>query len=283
MRQGRERFIGTLIAIVGAALVISTGWPTQAGQATSPGDRAASVSAPVVPETLVAPQAKKVAPPSVRPRLRPTPPPGPETFRGVLPEDIGVSLPALWCLGTGEVAIEGDVSVRLSGEGSLWVSQGSSVTLDLATTYTKKSEKGGWTYDNFRGTARINGPSVRLVIKGNLLYITAEGKGKATFTGQGTFRVTQTGRQLVSGLWQKTGITEQFEQVAVKAATPQTRPLGGRRIKPPAGLLPPAPPSDAKVYPPRKRLPSDSLTTGAVPSSRLTPTTPTARSARARP
>jgi len=244
-----------------------------------PASAATTIS--VVPAVLVGTvKGGSPEPPPVRPLLRPTPASGgPVTLAGKVPEDVKVTIPALSAYGKGDIEITGDMKLRFSGDGSLWVDKASSVSLDPATTGTKTIQDDGWSWDRFRGTARVAGSSLRLKAKGERLVVYGEGQGTISLRGEGMFRIMQAGGKLVSGVWNQAGVTQDFAKVAIESTTGTVQLPIGKSSLPPHGILPDSPPP-LKVIP-RKSLPSEAPPTGAAPTLAppappVQPTTPTA-------
>jgi len=218
----------------------------------------------MVSQVLVGPVVAKPEPPPVRPQIRPTPADGPVTLSGKVPRNIKVTRPALYLSGKGEIEVTGDVALRFSGDGSLWVDKASSVTLDAKTTGTKTAQDDGLNWDRFRGTARVGGSSVRLKAKGERLMVTADGQGSVTMRGEGQFFVMQKGEQLVSGVWSQAGMTHEFARVTTAGTVGMPFPILGRGGLTPYGFLPEVPPP-VRVYE-RKKLPSEKPTMGTAAS-----------------
>jgi hypothetical protein len=195
------------------------------------------------------------------------------TYVGRLSKYSGISIPALIATGKGEIEIKGEAAVRLSGDGTLWVDNASSATLDPATTGTKTREDNGWGWAGFRGTARVSGSPAHLKMKGDRLMVQAEGRGAVTLRGDsGIFRLTQASRQLVSGVWDPAGITKDFATLEAESATGTIRTTRVRPGASPTSIIPAVPPP-GRVYT-RPKLPSERGTT--VPSTAPSPAAPPA-------
>lgn len=248
---------GEQIASVGGAESLPATTPTVSAVSRT-------TSAPVVPPALVgSTRVGPAEPPPVRPLIRPTPQGGSAvTFSGVIPRDAKVTIPALTLFGKGEIEISGDLQVRFSGDGSLWVDSASSTTLDPLTTGTKSRQDEGWAWEQFRGTVRITGSSVRLKAKGDRLSVTSEGQGKVQMRGEGMFRITQAGDKLVSGVWTPAGVTEEFATVTTQPAAQVLRPGAVRPPSPVYGVVPDVAPPPKAFH--RKSLPSEGGTSVTV-------------------
>jgi hypothetical protein len=205
-------------------------------------------------------------PPPVRPDVRPTPPESEAiTFTRVLPPELTEPVDAIRAYGDGEIRIEGNVDLRFSGAGTLWIDKASSMILtDLTTSATAKVDDGDmWRFENFyTGNVGLSGSNLKMRAQGKRLKVIGNGKGSLTVSGpMGTFRVTQAGRKQVSGIWTENGVTVEFETIPIAGgAVPTVRP--GTL---PSGLIPREPPKDVRTYQ-RPRLPSEheSVSTGAL-------------------
>jgi len=249
MRAHRDWSLWLAVGILGA--VLATG-PAVAGPVPqAPPDEASASEAttiPVVPAVLVGPRQGPARPPVVHPVVRSTPARrGPVTYEGVLPQNLGVSIPALQVMGTGDVKIEGDlVSLRVSGDGTFWIDKGSSVSLDSKTTGTITDAGAMYKFVGFSGTARVSGENLQARIQGARLIVIAEGQGNATMSGEGgMFRLTQKGGRLVLGSLEENPITKDFEQVTPSAGGGVVK--AGKAGIPPAGLIPAEKP-EQRVY-----------------------------------
>ncbi|MCZ7393361.1 MAG: hypothetical protein ABOK23_01515 [Candidatus Methanoperedens sp.] len=102
--------------------------------------------------------------------------------------------------GSGRAAIEGNVTVALSGiNGTLLVSRNAVVTTDGGTNQALGN--GRVRYQGF-SSATITGTNIMVGISGNSISLTATGKGAAVLNGNGTYRTDNFG---VSGEWKKGG------------------------------------------------------------------------------
>ena len=102
--------------------------------------------------------------------------------------------------GSGRAVIEGNVTVKLSSiNGTLIVSSNANVTADGNGT-KEVLGNGNVKYQGF-GSAEIKGESIRVEISGNNIDLTAEGKGYAVLSGNGTYRTEE--NFTVKGEWKE--------------------------------------------------------------------------------
>lgn len=206
--------------------------------------------------------------PPIRPDVSRTPPASTSYVRQLSP-DAKIPAHALRVFGNGEVEIEGAVDMRFSGECTLWIDQATSMIIDPATTGTLIPERDFRRFVNFKGTVGLKGNNVKMKAQGQKLMIIGNGKGKVTMAGEsGMFRLTQAGRKQVSGVWTEAGTSVDFETIT-------TRPVADGMLYGPSGIIPMAPPSDARQYE-RAQLPSehDTVATGALSPARPIPPKP---------
>jgi len=262
MRNHRAQWI--LSGVFGLMILGVLAGPTWAADSTSTvpvapvaalpvvSPQAVGTTIPVAPSVLIGLPDGPPQPPPVRPVFKATPPPeGAVTYVGLVPKDTRVGIPALWAFGRGEIRIQGDCSVQFSGEGMLWADKGTSVVLDPATTFTKSLQRDGVQWDKFRGTTRMTGSPLNVEIKGDRLMVTANGSGKVTLGGEGgMFRLLHTGGELISGVWDQKGVTEEFAK-AEKGGVQKPSPKRGAKYNIGGGGLLPAIPPPVKVVTPR--------------------------------
>lgn len=270
------------LAVVAVSAAMSGSLPSAAQPATAPPSRAdaAATSLPVVPSVLVGPRKGPVQPPSVRPVIRAIPDKrGTVTYEGQLAKDLRVSIPAFRIMGTGNIRIQGNIaSLHALGDGTLWVDKGSSFTLDPDTTGTITDAGSSYKFVGFSGGARASGRALDVRVEGARLMVVANGKGTATMSGEGMFRLTQKGGLLVSGFLEQNDVKKSFETVTPGTGIGGVVPAGKYGI-PPAGLIP------AEVLPGRiytvPKLPSEGgerVTTGTKPAAAPPASAPPAQS-----
>lgn len=275
MRQHRGWSMWLAVVLMGVAMSGSL-IPTAARAAPAGGSATEATTIPVVPEVLVGPRERPVQPPPVSPVIRPTPAKsGSVTYAGILPKGLKVSIAALRVMGKGDVKIEGNISsYRISGEGTFSVDKGSSISLDPDTSATITDAGTMYRFVNFSGTAHGMGANATLQVQGERLMIIAEGKGTVTMSGDGMFRLTQSGGRLVSGFFDANVTKKAFEQVT-PVASPSKVAVAAKHGIPPAGLIPEKKPQE-RVYEIPK-LPSEGgerVTTGTAPTVTPAPAPP---------
>lgn len=283
MKARRKQAMNIVSVVVGVATVGALVVPAHGGAMPPPTAVSAPTTVPIVAPVSVDLQEDLAKPPAIGPIPRPIPAARSAlTYVGELPADLIVPPPALRVSGNGELEIHGTAAVRFSGNGTLWIDKVSSVTLAPDTTGTKTALNDGWNYEGFSGTAWIVGTSLRLRAKGKRLFIVVDGRGTVTLRGgEGTFRLTQAGRREVSGIWDESGVTQEFEKIETEATTETVKRTKDNRYGLAVfGLLPATRPP-VKVYP-VPLLPSERRTAPAT-SVATTPTTPTTTPAAPKP
>jgi hypothetical protein len=118
--------------------------------------------------------------------------------------------------GTGTLTAEGDGRATLygggtfsatSGAGQLWIydrNGDAEITVTGEGRLTKTVLANGdirYYYRGFKGTAAISGSDVGIILKGLDMTLTAEGTGRATLYGSGTYTVNGE-----SGVWSYQGV-----------------------------------------------------------------------------
>lgn len=100
--------------------------------------------------------------------------------------------------GDGIAILYGKGTIELSGSGTLWVKDTAGNAKIEVTGYgVKKEFPDGWIqYAGLRGTASIKGSSIRVVIAGTSIDLSAKGRGGVILWGHGTYEMN--GR---SGQW----------------------------------------------------------------------------------
>lgn len=100
--------------------------------------------------------------------------------------------------GDGIAILYGKGTVELSGNGTLWIKDNAGDAKIEVTGYgVKKEFADGWIqYSGLHGAASIKGTSIRVVIAGVDINLSARGRGGAILWGHGTYSIN--GR---SGQW----------------------------------------------------------------------------------
>jgi len=250
-QQRRWPWLGAMFAA--ACMLAGAVTPAAAAEANPAPRKTPKAVIPDVPAELLGHKPGPVGPPPTRPVIRPTPSVnGTVTFTGTVRSGVNTQIPPLRLFGPkGTVEIQGDITVRLSGQGTLWVDGDSSISLDSATTGTKVSEGAGVRYEKFSGTARVSGNAANVKFVGQQIFAIGGGAGKFTASGEGSFLTIQSGR-LVSGIWNQEGVTQEFN-----GARFQTVKASGELTTSPLQIIPDAPPrANVRTYAP-PRLPSE--------------------------
>jgi len=100
--------------------------------------------------------------------------------------------------GDGIAVLYGKGTVELSGNGTLWIKDNAgNAKIDVTGYGVKKDFSDGWIqYSGMHGTANVKGTSIRVVISGVDINLSAKGHGGAILWGHGTYDIN--GR---SGQW----------------------------------------------------------------------------------
>ena len=102
--------------------------------------------------------------------------------------------------GDGFAGLHGTGYIRLSGTGVLWVKGEESIRIQGEEGY-KKVFPDGWTeYVGFRGTARIRGQGVSVLMAGEGIDLYVIGTGRVILWGEGTYEING----LITGRWSDT-------------------------------------------------------------------------------
>jgi hypothetical protein len=93
--------------------------------------------------------------------------------------------------GDGIAILYGKGTVELSGNGTLWIKDNAGDAKIEVTGYgVKKDFPDGWIqYSGMHGTASVKGTSIRVVISGVDINLTAKGRGGAILWGHGTYAI----------------------------------------------------------------------------------------------
>jgi hypothetical protein len=98
--------------------------------------------------------------------------------------------------GDGFAGLHGTGTIRVSGTGVLWVKGEESIRIEGEGH--KKVFPDGWTeYVGFRGTARIRGRGVSVLMAGENIKLYAAGTGRVILWGEGTYEING----LITGRW----------------------------------------------------------------------------------
>jgi hypothetical protein len=98
--------------------------------------------------------------------------------------------------GDGFAGLHGTGYVRVRGTGVLWVKGAESI--EVQGDGHKKVFPDGWTeYVGFRGTARIRGQDVSVLMAGEGIDLYAIGSGRVILWGEGTYEING----LITGRW----------------------------------------------------------------------------------
>lgn len=101
--------------------------------------------------------------------------------------------------GDGFAGLHGTGYIRISGRGVLWVK--GEEFIEIRGDGHKKVFPSGWTeYVGFRGTARIRGQRVSVLMAGEEIDLYAIGTGRAILWGEGTYEING----LVTNRWSDT-------------------------------------------------------------------------------
>jgi len=99
--------------------------------------------------------------------------------------------------GDGFAGLHGTGYVQVSGTGVLWVKGEESIRIQGEEGH-KKVFPDGWTeYVGFRGTARIRGQGVSVLMAGEEIDLYAIGSGRVILWGEGTYEING----LITGRW----------------------------------------------------------------------------------
>ena len=102
--------------------------------------------------------------------------------------------------GDGFAGLHGTGYIRLSGTGVLWVKGEESIRIQGEEGH-KKVFPDGWTeYVGFRGTARIRGQGVSVLMAGEGIDLYVIGTGRVILWGEGTYEING----LITGRWSDT-------------------------------------------------------------------------------
>jgi hypothetical protein len=98
--------------------------------------------------------------------------------------------------GDGFAGLHGTGYVRVRGTGVLWVKGAESI--EVQGEGLKKVLPDGWTeYVGFRGTARIRGQNVSVLMAGEGIDLYAIGTGRVILWGEGTYEINS----IITGRW----------------------------------------------------------------------------------
>jgi len=101
--------------------------------------------------------------------------------------------------GDGFAGLHGTGYIRVSGTGVLWVKGEESIRIQGEGH--KKVFPDGWTeYVGFRGTARIRGQSVSVLMAGEGIKLYGIGTGRVILWGEGSYEING----LITGRWSDT-------------------------------------------------------------------------------
>jgi hypothetical protein len=99
--------------------------------------------------------------------------------------------------GDGFAGLHGTGYVRVSGNGMLWVKGEEFIRIQGEEGH-KKVFPDGWTeYVGFRGTARIRGQGLSVLVAGENIDLYASGSGRVILWGEGTYEING----FITGRW----------------------------------------------------------------------------------
>jgi hypothetical protein len=100
--------------------------------------------------------------------------------------------------GDGIAVLYGKGTIELSGSGTLWIKDNAGDARIDVTGYGNREEfPDGWIqYSGLRGTGNIKGSSIRVVLSGVDINLSAIGRGGAILWGHGTYEING-----ISGQW----------------------------------------------------------------------------------
>ncbi len=118
-------------------------------------------------------------------------------FASVVSADSEEGAGTLKARGDGFAGLHGTGTIRVSGNGVLWVKGEESIEIQGEEGH-KKVFPSGWTeYVGFKGTARIRGRGVSVLMAGENIKLYAIGNGRVILWGEGTYEING----LITGAW----------------------------------------------------------------------------------
>ena len=121
-------------------------------------------------------------------------------FASVVSAESEDGMGTLEARGDGFVGLHGTGYIRVRGTGVLWVKGEESIRIQGEEGH-KKVFPSGWTeYVGFRGTARIRGQRVSVLMAGENIDLYAIGTGRVILWGEGTYEING----LITGRWSDT-------------------------------------------------------------------------------
>ena len=99
--------------------------------------------------------------------------------------------------GDGFAGLHGTGYVRVRGNGVLWVKGEESIRIQGEEGHKKVFPDGWSEYVGFRGTARIRGQGVSVLMAGERINLYAIGTGRVILWGKGTYEING----LITGRW----------------------------------------------------------------------------------
>jgi len=118
-------------------------------------------------------------------------------FASVVSAESEDGMGTLQAQGDGFAGLHGTGYVRVRGNGVLWVKGEESIRIQGEEGHKKVFPDGWSEYVGFRGTARIRGQRVSVLMAGERIDLYAIGTGRVILWGKGTYEING----LITGRW----------------------------------------------------------------------------------